>query len=353
LSKHVLIFGGAGFVGFNLAIILKEKGHKITVVDNIVRRGSELNIPKLKKIGIDFIHADVRNKEDFKHIPNNVDVFLNCAAQPSAVNYENPEFDFANNTSGALNVLEHCRKTGAGLIFWSTNKVYSGEECNKLEYFIHKDRFTWSTPTYPNRPGISNRGFSEELSIAGKDHSIYGVSKVAADFLTQEWSDAFGFPAIVNRFSCLTGPHQWGKAEQGWMTWFAIANYFGLPIEIFGYNGNQVRDYLFTDDLGELIYKQINRIEEFHGEVFNVGGGMDFSISVNEAIKFLSKTNKPFSSITMHPEKRRADQAIYITDNRKVCNEFDWCPVTDHINGYKQIFKWIESNEKELANLYV
>jgi CDP-paratose 2-epimerase len=348
----ILIFGGCGFVGSNLAFKFKEQGNDITVFDNLVRRGVELNLPLFKQKGIKFIHGDVRNKEDFNKITDKIDIILDCAAQPSAINYQNPVFDITNNYLGVLNVLEYCRKYKCGLIFWSTNKCYTGEVCNIPKVKIKKDRFVWCNN--PDLPGWSKKyGFNEQLTVNGKDHSIYGVSKINADLLIQEWSDAYGINSIINRWSCLAGPNQWGISDQGWVAWFMIANYFKIPLTVYGFNGYQVRDYLFTDDINYLVNKQINQIHEHKGSVFNVGGGKDFSVSINEAIKFINNNYNQFTGITKDDTQRRADQQLYITDNRLVKETFEWKPTVNFATGCLQIYNWIKIKEQEIKELYL
>lgn len=350
--SNVVILGGAGFVGYNLAIYLKNIGYNVTVADNLVRRGSEVSLENLLKNKIKFIHCDIRNKEDFLNLPKDIDIVLNCAAQPSAINYSNPEFDITNNTNAVVNILEYCRKKELPLIFWSTNKCYSGDLVNSVPRTISNKRYVWSDPLF-KMDGWTSAGFSEKLSVDGNDHSIYGVSKIAADLIVQEWSSAFGIPAICNRFSCLAGPNQWGKAEQGWVAWFAIANELELPIDIFGFDGYQVRDCLFTEDLNNLISKQIYNINKYKdGIVFNVGGGITNSISILEAINFLELNNKKFTNINIDLNLRRADQAIYISDIHKVSSEFDWKPRIDIEQGYNQILSWVKDNKNQLERLY-
>ena len=346
----VLILGGAGFVGTNLAISLhgeeefgSNENWEVTVVDNLVRRGSENNLPEFKSRGIKFIHGDIRNAEDFNKFGNDYDNILLCAAQPSAINYSNPTFDIQNNTVGVLNTLEYVRRIEAGLIFWSTNKCYSGRVCNRERIRETNFRYEWSDSTFL---------FDETTDVNGPDHSIYGVSKIMADLMIQEWADAYGIPAIINRFSCLSGPRQWGLAEQGWVTWFAIANELGLPIEIFGFKGKQVRDCLFIDDLSYLIKLQLTNIKKYTGEVFNVGGGVRNTLSLLEGIKILEK-NKPFTKITYHEEPRRADQIIYISDTSKVQSHFDWAPTIGIEEGYEQILGWVKNNKKTLEGMYL
>jgi len=350
----ILIVGGAGFVGSNLAFYLKENGHEITVLDNLVRRGSENNILTFKERGISYYHGDIRNSEDLMLLPD-VDVVLLCAAQPCAINYANPVFDITNNTIGVLNVLEWCRHRKAALIFWSTNKVYSGEVCNDIPYEIQNRRFVWNDPDFKRKGWDYKEGFSEELSIDGKDHSIYGLSKVCSDLMIQEWSDAFGIPSVINRFSCLAGPNQWGKAEQGWVSWFVLANEFNLPLTIYGYGGYQVRDYLFTPDINRLIEKQIHAVtssdSKHKGSVYNVGGGHSYSVSLNEALDTLSNS-RSWVDINFEENLRRADQAIYISNISKVCEEFNWEPEVSFVEGCFDIRRWIRTNKDLLEKLY-
>jgi CDP-paratose 2-epimerase len=344
-----LIIGGAGFVGYNLATYLKNQNYDVIIADNLVRRGSELSIPKFKKQDIKFFHCDIRNKEDILNLPE-VDLVLNCAAQPSAINYSNPEFDFTNNTRALVNVLEFCRKNKTPLIFWSTNKCYSGDLINSVPYEKVQRKFVWNKKDFILN-GWTEKGFNESLNVNGKDHSIYGASKIAADLLVQEWADAYNIPMICNRFSCLAGPNQWGKAEQGWVTWFAIANELELPIEVFGFEGNQVRDCLFSEDLNILIEKQMQKINKYRGEIFNVGGGIENHMSVNEAIDILND-NKKFKDIIYHEKVRRADQAIYISDITKVSFEFNWKPKVSIADGYNQILTWVKTNKEILKDIY-
>lgn len=337
---NILILGGAGFVGANLGLHLKERGHSIMAADNLVRRGSEMNLTELKNNGVNFIHLDIRNKEDFNKIGDNYDCVLLCAAQPSAINYSNPEFDITNNTVGVLNTLEFCRKELTPLIFWSTNKCYSGEICNSNNYLETESR-------YDDLSAV----FDERTPLFGKDRSIYGVSKLMSDLMIQEWSDAYGIPSIINRFSCLAGPRQWGLAEQGWVTWFAIANELELSIEIYGFGGKQVRDCLFINDLCALIEKQITAVSSYQGEVFNVGGGEENTLSLLEAIRILER-NKKFSNIKYIDETRRADQRIYVSDITKVSRAFDWSPTTNIESGYSQILDWVKQNKTKLESMY-
>jgi CDP-paratose 2-epimerase len=353
---NIAIIGGAGFVGANLARYFADKDHQVFVMDNLVRRGSEINLRDLLSIqNITFNHGDARNKEDFKTIKKwEPDIVLNCAAQPAATNYKNPEFDITNNTVAQLNVLELCRELDIPHIFWSTNKIYPATFTNKGEK-EGNSRLYWDNAATNVSPYWSpTLGFKENTPINAPDHSVYGVSKAMSDLLTQEYSDAFGILCYINRFSCLAGPNQWGKAEQGWVAWFCIAHMLDLPLTFYGFNGKQVRDCLFTEDLNLLIDKQISSLLSSSSPItkaFNVGGGSNNTISLIEVLNILNEISPKKIQVT-YGKTRRADQPIYISDITSVSNTFQWQPSLDVKSGIEQIYKWAIDNEEIIKHLY-
>lgn len=313
-TVKILITGGAGFVGRHLALHLKAKGHVVVVMDNLVRRGSEQNLPYFKKVGISFVHGDVRNAEDFNILPIQFDIVLDTAAQASVWNgYKNPTFDITNNYLGVVNTLEYVRKTGSKMIFWSTNRIY-----------------------------LNQQG----------ERSIYGLSKYCADVTCQEWAKAFNIPLIINRFSCLAGPWQYGYAEQGWLTWFVIAAVLELPITIFGHKGDQSRDILFIPDVLTLIDKQIESLNYFKGEVFDVGGGKANIITLNKAISTIESLTKRKIQRNIGEILSKGDLKHYTTDISKVSQVFAWVPQKKLKLGIYNIIEWVSSHKKELTNLY-
>ncbi len=342
----ILIFGGAGFVGGNLAVKFAAEGHHITCVDNLVRRGSENNLRRfLGNKNIDFIHADIRCREDLKNITVSPDIVLECSAQPTAIDgYKNPMFDFTNNTGGLINVLEFCRERSSALIFWSTNKVYAGDKCNATPIVERQTRLEWDDQAPANIPGWSTKGFSEDFNVNGGNHTIYGVTKLTSDLFCQEWSTAFDIPIIVNRFSCLYGPYQFGKVSQGWITWFVLAKKFGLDLAFYGFEGKQVRDYLHIDDMFMLVQSQIDKIDQHRGSYYNVGGGCDNTTSVQELEQYLVDTMGVKSTIHQGPA-RNSDQKIYISDITRVCDDFSWAPQVSFEDGIQSVIDWTNSGE--------
>ena len=328
-NARILILGGAGFIGANLAVYFAERGCYVTCMDNLVRRGSEYNLPRLRDAGVVFRHGDIRCREDWPQ--NDFDIVLDTAAQPSAIDgYNNPLYDLTNNTTSVFETLEYCRKHHAGLIFWATNKVYPASAVNGRCLSYEPTRIMLDKP------------IDELCPLDGGDRSIYGASKVAADLIIQEYADAFGIPAVVNRFSCLSGPYQWGKTEQGWLAYWVIAHHLRIPLTYFGYQGKQVRDALFMPDICTLAEKQIQKImTQRQGGVFNVGGGWDNAVSLVEATAICQDLTGNRIPISMQNEPRRADFACYISNIDKVSREYNWEPQVGIREGFEQIDDWV------------
>lgn len=342
----ILITGGAGFVGANLAVYFANKGHEIISMDNLVRRGSENALLRLKQNKVKFIHGDIRNKEDLVHLPKDINIILNTAGETTATNgYFNPEFDLRNNTIGVMNLLELARKNGAGLIQWSTNKVFSGDRLNAIKIVENETRLEVADKRY-------KYGIPEDFPVEGGEHSIYGLSKLMSDLMCQEYSKAFNVRTIVNRFSCLCGPYQWSKVTQGWFTYLAIAFHFKFPIQYLGWAGKQVRDILYIDDVAKLIEAQVGSIDSVSGETFNIGGGSEFTISLREATALLENMFGYSVPIEVLKEPRRADQGVYISDIRKAKNVLGWEPKVTPKEAYSKIVSWIKNDSHLLAHLY-
>ncbi|MCL4275505.1 MAG: NAD-dependent epimerase/dehydratase family protein [Anaerolineales bacterium] len=348
---NVLIIGGAGFVGSQIAYYLHDKGFKVSIMDNLSRRGSELHSMELQRRGM-FLHwADIRNLEDFYSLPKNIDVICLAAAQPSVVyGYKNPRFDITNNTMGVINTLEFARQRGCGVIYWSTNKVYSANYINAFPLKETEKRWIWDYEKIMshNIQGVGfnpKYGFSENLNVDGGQHTIYGLSKLMGDLACQEYFNAFGVPTVVNRFGCLAGPGQFGRSEQGWVTWFVIAFLIRRPLTIFGWKGKQVRDILFVDDVCRLIELQLNNFSRIKGEVFNVGGGHNNTLSLLEAVERLEEQFDRRVDVDIIDAPRKADHCVYISDIRKVSVKLNWKPVTGLQNGLENIIRWIREND--------
>ncbi len=351
---RLIITGGCGFVGFNLAKFMVEYGHQVTVFDNLTRPGSETNVPRLKKLGIKFIHGDIRNSEDFLALPNDGHCLIECSAQPSVVSgYENPIFDFRTNVEGVINCLEFCRKSEAGMIFFSSNRVYPAEKINTLPHIETQTRWDWD-PLFSGAPlpiGFDPiRGISAEFSMDGATKTIYGASKAAADFFCQEYTDAFGLPVIINRCGVISGQGQFGVVSQGWLAFWAISCFFERPVFYFGYKGKQVRDIIFIEDICDLVVIQLNRLEELSGRVWNVGGGRENSLSLVEATAIIEQIMEKNMIVALKNQKRKNDMIIYITDNNAISTDLNWHPSIPITQGVQKITNWIRDNKNMLIS---
>jgi CDP-paratose 2-epimerase len=329
-------------------------------MDNLVRRGSEQNIAALEHHGVSFFHGDVRNPEDLANLPSGIELVCDTSAQPSVVTgYANPLFDITNNGLGAIHILEFIRTRRLPLVFWSSNRVYGADRLNALPRRETPTRFEYDVESW-NRIPVEERpvgfhpesGISEAFSIDGGQRSIYGLSKLVADAACQEYAQAYDLPIVVNRFGVISGVGQFGHADQGWVVWWAIAHWFKLPLTYLGWQGKQVRDVLFIEDMLSVLDSQLAQLVSWRGEVFNLGGGAANAISLCEATKSMQEISSRSTPITISDQARKGDIVLYWTDNRKAARTFDWQPQIDLHTGFIQIFDWIRRNERELRSRY-
>jgi CDP-paratose 2-epimerase len=357
---HILITGGAGFVGSELAVRLTEKNHRVVVMDNLVRRGSESNLERLTRHDVTFVHGDVRNPEDFDNLPSGVEFLIDVSAQPSVVSgYTNPVFDITNNSLGVIRVLEFARRRRCPMIFFSTNRVYVVDRLLELPRREAATRIEWDPAAWNNLPPETRpRGFdpahgvAEEFAVDGGQRSIYGLSKLIADASCQEYAHAFDMPLVINRFGVIAGTGQFAKLDQGWVVWWAIAHYFRLPLKYIGWNGKQVRDVLFLDDVCSLVELQMGQISRFRGDIFNLGGGAANSLSLREGTALLERKLGHGTNITVEDSVRKGDLPIYFTDNRKGTKHLNWQPTVTLDQGFDKILEWIRANEEILKKRY-
>jgi len=335
--KSIFITGGAGFIGNNAARYFNKKNWKVYVFDNLSRNGSSSNIRLLlKETNIKFIKGDIKkfkklSKEIAKIKPN---VILHCAGQVAVTtSIIDPRDDFENNAMGTFNVLESIRlnKLKSTLIYTSTNKVYGNLESDKIKIF--KKRYVFKN----NRKGIDE---NNEIDF----HSPYGCSKGTADQYVRDYSRIYGINSYVLRQSCIYGTNQFGIEDQGWLAWFVIASILEKKITVFG-DGRQVRDLLYIEDLNRLFEIIANNKKHKKNNIYNVGGGNNFSLSILELIDYLEKTRN--KKIKFKFEKwRLADQKIYISNNEKLKKDFGWKPQISPNEGIKKLISWVNDNKK-------
>jgi CDP-paratose 2-epimerase len=348
MHDRILITGGAGFVGSSLALALKSASPavSITVFDNLHRRGSELNLPRLAAAGIRFAHGDIRSPEDFDSLPETPDLIIECSAEPSAqAGYGgSPEFLIQTNLMGCFRCLELARKTKADFLFVSTSRVYPFATLNDLAFREDATRFTMLDEQ--SVPGASAKGVAEGFPLEGA-RSLYGMTKLSAEYMVAEYADAYGFRFAINRCGLIAGPWQMGKTDQGVVTLWAAAHYFqrGLSYIGFGGTGKQVRDLLHIDDLCDLVTHQVRNLDHYSGKLFNVGGGCAVSLSLLEMTQLCEKITGNHIDMGSVPANRPADVRIYLTDHSRL-TEFDgWRPTRGPEMILSDICDWIRSEE--------
>src|SRR5256714_257549 len=245
MPETVLVTGGAGFVGATLAIAVQKAWPRAKVIafDNLRRRGSEMNLPRLKAAGIRFVHGDVRAIEDLTDIRPEPDLILECSAEPSVLaGYgASPEFLIHTNLTGCFHCLEIARRSKADFLFVSTSRVYPVAFLNALECDETETRFTLRAQQ--KIAGASGYGISEKFPLDGA-RSLYGMTKLAAELMAAEYGDAYGIRFVIDRCGLLTGPWQMAKADQGVVAFWVASHCFGRSLKYIGFGGSgkQVRD---------------------------------------------------------------------------------------------------------------
>jgi CDP-paratose 2-epimerase len=333
---NVLITGGAGFIGSNLAARCFKKGNNVTILDNFSRAGSKFNLEWLKNnfSDINILKGDILNKEDIdKALSDDTDLVFHLAGQVAVTtSVLNPTEDFEINSLGTLNVLEAIRKCNNSPVFVysSTNKVYGGMEGTKIKE-------TESRYQYQDLP----EGVDEEFPL--DFHSPYGCSKGSADQYTRDYARIYGLKTIVFRQSCIYGYHQFGVEDQGWLAWFVIQSVLNRPITIFG-DGKQVRDVLFVEDLCDSYEKAYENIKKTKGQIYNIGGGSKNQISLLESLELIKKCCTIEPKISFQ-EARPGDQKIFVSDISKAKKDFGWEPKTEIEDGIKKLSDWVKENK--------
>lgn len=351
--KNILITGGAGFVGSNIAFNLKKQypAVNITALDNLKRRGSELNIPRLKEQNINFVHGDIRNKEDFSELKD-IDLIIECSAEPSVMAGvdSSPEYLLNTNLLGTINCLELARETQAHFIFLSTSRVYPMETIAELALTEEQTRFKLNDKQ--TIPGASADGIAENFPIE-KARSLYGSTKLASELFVKEYIASYGIKGIINRCGVLTGPWQMGKIDQGVMVLWMAKHIFKQKLSYIGYGGlgKQVRDFLHVDDLFNLLNIQLKDIAKFNGHTYNVGGGLNNTVSLLELTQICEDISGNKIEIDSIEETRANDIPIYISDCSKIEKITGWKPQKNAETTMREIHKWIINNKGILQNI--
>lgn len=356
--KKIVITGGAGFVGSNLAIQFKKNYANCEVIafDNLKREGSSLNVERLRSQGVQFVHGDVRSQADLQALPA-VDLLIEASAEPSVhAGYgAAPNYCLETNLMGALNCVEFLRQRGGALVFISSSRVYPIQTLRSLPFEEYATRF--DLPANQSGMGWSIEGINEQfpLFVNQDSRSLYGASKLSAELVLLEYAKMYKIPTLINRCGVLTGPWQMGKVDQGFVALWVARHYFKDKLNYIGFNGSgkQLRDILHVDDLFALLNTQLTHLEKHQGHVYNVGGGHDLSVSLLELTNFCQAITGNTIAITPLSETREADIPYYVTDNTLITQKTDWKPSYTLEKVLQDIFNWINENPTMLKRIFL
>ncbi len=328
----LLITGIAGFVGSTLAASLLERteGLSICGIDNLMRPGAESNRARLKQMGVQFIHGDIRCASDFEALPK-VDWVIDAAANPSVLAGVNGQGStrqlFEHNLAGLINVLEYCKVRSAGLLLLSSSRVYSIEALVALPLTVENSAFVLDT-TGPLPAGVSASGIAPDFSTQ-PPISLYGSTKLASEIVALEYGLTFDFPVWINRCGVLAGPGQFGTPDQGIFAYWVNAHLRRRPLRYIGFHGlgPQVRDAFHPRDLASLLTLQMQTSRKHGCRIYNAGGGPANAMSLAQVNAWCDDS---FGKHTPQPDTRVRpfDIPWMIMDNRLIEQEFAWYPET-------------------------
>jgi CDP-paratose 2-epimerase len=345
--RRVLVTGGAGFVGANLCVALaaRHPDWELVALDNLSRRGSELNLPRLREAGVAFLHGDVRSRDDVLGA-GELDALVECSAEPSVMAGVggSPDYLVQTNLVGAYHCLELARRERAQLVFLSTSRVYPVRPLEAAAFIETETRFELAAEQ--ELPGLSEHGVAETLPLDGA-RTLYGATKLAAELLITEYADTYGLSAVVDRCGVIAGPWQMGKVDQGVFTYWALAHHFGRELRYIGYGGagKQVRDLLHVDDLVDLVDEQLADPSRWAGRTVNVGGGREVSLSLRETTELCAELTGRRVAVEPAGEDRPGDLRIYLSDCRRLHGLTDWRPRRGARAVLEDTLEWIAANE--------
>lgn len=337
-KRAVLITGGCGFVGCNLADRLCSAGQPVVLYDNLSRPGVERNAEWLRELHGDLVQIEVADTRDAQTLANAAQqaaAVFHLAAQVAVTSsLTAPTYDFEVNARGTLNLLEAVRglRNPPPIIFSSTNKVYGSLE--DVDLRMNGERYE------PIDETIRACGISEDQRL--DFYSPYGCSKGAADQYILDCARIYALPAIVFRMSCIYGPHQFGTEDQGWVAHFLINALEQRPITVYG-DGKQVRDVLFVGDLIDAFLLAKKHIRTLSGQVFNLGGGVENTTSLRELLALIGQLNESKPRIKFS-NWRPGDQRYYVTNFSKFHTATGWSPKLGKEDGVRRLYDWLRES---------
>ena len=338
-DREILITGGAGFIGSNLARRALQEGAHVVILDDLSRPGVKDNLRRLraahpgKNLSVEI--GDVRQPATVRRAMRGVDAVLHLAAQVAVTtSVTDPARDFSVNMGGTLTVLEEVRRQRQppSVLFTSTNKVYG----NLLDIAVTRKRDRY----VPVDHHVRRHGIGEDRPLAFC--SPYGCSKGGADQYVLDYGNTYGLSTVAFRMSCIYGPQQCGNEDQGWVAHFLLRAMEDQPISIFG-DGMQVRDALYVDDLVDAMELALANIDSCAGEAFNMGGGAANTVSLLELLTIIEALEGRAPSVGFH-DWRVGDQRWFVSDTRKFFEATGWSPKVDITSGVRQLHEWLRDH---------
>ena len=336
-NKSILITGGCGFVGTNLAIYLQKKLKNFSIysVDNLKKKYSKFNLDILKKKKIKNFKIDISSSK-FLKLKKKFNFIIDCSADPAVENSkENTQSVFNNNLKTTLNILEKTRKDKSNIIFISSSRVYPIME----SYKKFRSKFSSNFDENTNTNGVK---------------SIYGFTKYASELLIKEYSYIFNIKFIINRFGIITGPLQFGKVEQGLVSLWLWRHLNNLKLNYIGFGGkgSQIRDILYIDDFSLLIKKQILGFEKKNNKLFCIGGGKKNSLTLGQLTEKCQEITSNYLKIGFYKKTSKYDIPIFISSNKQIKKNYNWSPKTNIDEILKYNLSWMKKNYKRIKRFF-
>jgi CDP-paratose 2-epimerase len=334
----ILITGGCGFVGSNLAIYLKKKlnNSEIYSLDNLFRNGSQINKGRLKNFKIRNYKINIQDYKKISKLPK-FDLIIDCCAEPAIeISNKDPDRVIGTNLIGTFNILKKCTADKSKIIFLSTSRVYSIECLRKL---IKKKNIS-------NKINIKSK-INEEFQT-NLPKSLYGFSKLSSEELIKEYNYSYKIKYIINRFGVIAGPWQFGKQDQGFISLWVAKHLFKKKLSYIGFGGygNQIRDVIHVDDACEIIYLQIINFNNKFNNTFNIGGGLKNTVSLKQLTSKCEKLIGHKLKIKRLKKTSIFDIPYFVTDNKKITKFYNWKPLIGIDQILRDVQKWLIGNKK-------
>lgn len=351
--NEILITGGSGFVGSSIAISLKgELDASVYAFDNLMRRGSELNLSRLESAGVEFVHGDIRCPEDLERLPD-FDLLIDCSAEPSvhAGSSGSPAALLNTNLVGTLNCYEAARRRGAAVLFLSSSRVYPIAALSSLAYREADTRFVLLDQQ--ETLGCGAAGVNEDFPLAGA-RSFYGTTKLASELVLQEYAFSYGIRCLIYRCGVIAGPWQMGRVDQGFLSLWVAQHYFQRPVTYIGFGGTgkQVRDVLHIDDLCDLVLFHLADPAAWDGRVYTVGGGRNCSTSLIELTDLCRQETRHEVPVFSEPKTSPMDIPVYLSDCAAVNRDTSWRARRGLRDIVADTARWIEDHDSLLRPVF-